>query len=408
MTGRDPHEAHRASTPLELLFDLCFVVAIAASASQLHHAVAENHVPQGLVGFALVFVAVWWAWMQFTWFASAYDTDDASYRLWTMVQMLGALVLAAGVPKASHGDLGTVTIGYAVMRVGMVAMWLRVMREHPERRATALRYAVAIAVLQAGWLARLVLPETWGWPTYVVLIVGELAAPVWAARAGRTPWHPHQISERYGLFTIIVIGEVVLAATNAIAGVLGASGWSWQVIVVGLATTALVLALWWIYFMVPFGEHLHRDRSRAFRWGYGHLPLFASLAALGGFLEAAADQLKAGDRPGAAVGADHAGTAATHLTSTALVAGLVAAAIAVYLICLWWLSARVAGHRWPAPGAFGIALVVLAAGFAAVAWGGLSLPAAMTIMPLAPAIVIAANSRVRAVAHRATSGSGAA
>ncbi|MBL8258891.1 MAG: low temperature requirement protein A, partial [Candidatus Competibacteraceae bacterium] len=74
MRGRDIHEHHRAATTLELFFDLVFVVAIAAAARELHHALAAQHIAQGLLGFALAFFAIWWAWMNYTWFASAYDT----------------------------------------------------------------------------------------------------------------------------------------------------------------------------------------------------------------------------------------------------------------------------------------------------------------------------------------------
>ncbi len=69
-------------------------------ADQLHHAIAEDHVADGVVGYLLVFFAIWWAWMNVTWFASAYDTDDVAYRLLTFVQIAGVLVLAAGVPRA--------------------------------------------------------------------------------------------------------------------------------------------------------------------------------------------------------------------------------------------------------------------------------------------------------------------
>src|SRR5688572_5008916 len=100
MRPRSTTEAHRAATPLELFFDLCFVVAVAQASSRLHHALAENHVSQGVVGFGTVFFAIWWAWMNFSWFASAYDTDDVPYRLVTLVQIAGALILAAGVPRA--------------------------------------------------------------------------------------------------------------------------------------------------------------------------------------------------------------------------------------------------------------------------------------------------------------------
>ena len=94
---RDPDEPGRVSTPLELLFDLVFVVAIAGSAAELHHGLSAAH--YGTVGgYLMTFFAIWWAWMNYTWFASAYDNDDVVFRLLTFVIMSGALFLAAGVP----------------------------------------------------------------------------------------------------------------------------------------------------------------------------------------------------------------------------------------------------------------------------------------------------------------------
>jgi low temperature requirement protein LtrA len=103
MTARAVDEPHRASTQLELLFDLTFVVAIAAIVVQLAHGVAEGHAADVVGLFLQVFFAIWWAWMNFTWFASSYDTDDVPYRLLTLVQMGGVLVLAAGGRRSRGG-----------------------------------------------------------------------------------------------------------------------------------------------------------------------------------------------------------------------------------------------------------------------------------------------------------------
>src|SRR5688500_13988013 len=120
MRARSPHEPHRAATPLELLFDLVFVVAIAEAASGLHHAIAAHHTADGLIGYAMVFFAIWWAWMNFTWFASAYDNDDVPYRLLVFVQITGALIVAGGVPamfEARAPNLATIgEIGRAACR----------------------------------------------------------------------------------------------------------------------------------------------------------------------------------------------------------------------------------------------------------------------------------------------------
>ena len=100
MQPRDPHETHRVATPLELFFDLVFVVAIASAAAGWHHGLAEGHLGD-LVGFLMVFFAIWWAWMNYTWFASSYDCDDVIYRLLTFTIMAGSLMLAAGSGKAN-------------------------------------------------------------------------------------------------------------------------------------------------------------------------------------------------------------------------------------------------------------------------------------------------------------------
>ena len=106
----------------------------------------------------MVFFAIWWAWMNFTWFASAYDTDDVPYRLLTLVQMAGVLVLAAGVPPAfDTPDFTAITIGYVIMRIAMVRQWLRAAASDPGRPTTALRYAIGISIVQIGWVARLAL-----------------------------------------------------------------------------------------------------------------------------------------------------------------------------------------------------------------------------------------------------------
>jgi low temperature requirement protein LtrA len=135
MTGRDPNEAHRASTPLELLFDLCFVVAVAQAAGALHHDLAEGSILHGLVAYLVVFFAIWWPWMNFTWFASAYDTDDVQYRLLTFVQIAGVLAVAAGVPAAfDDSDFRIMVLGYVIMRIGLVPQPLRAAREDPPGR----------------------------------------------------------------------------------------------------------------------------------------------------------------------------------------------------------------------------------------------------------------------------------
>src|ERR671937_1080592 len=129
-SGRDPLERHRASTPLELLYDLTIVVAFGTAADELAHFVAEDHVGAAVAGFAFATFAVSWAWLNYSWFASAYDTDDWVFRLATMVQMVGVIVISLGLPQLfesiDHGDtldLDVVVAGYVIMRVALIFLW---------------------------------------------------------------------------------------------------------------------------------------------------------------------------------------------------------------------------------------------------------------------------------------------
>src|SRR5215213_2046565 len=149
MGGRSPSEQHRASTPLELLFDLTFVIAFGAGGNELAHQLAEGHLGTALLGFAFATFGTSWAWINFSWFASAYDTDDWIFRLSTMVQMVGVLILALGFPDMFESvyagdtvDNRVMVAGYIVMRVPMVFQWLRAARQDPGRRSACLTYAV--------------------------------------------------------------------------------------------------------------------------------------------------------------------------------------------------------------------------------------------------------------------------
>ena len=341
MVARSPVEAHRASTPLELFFDLVFVVAIAQAAASLHHAVSEAHVAHGLVGYLMVFFAIWWAWINFTWFASAYDCDDVPYRLMVFVQMAGSLVIAAGVSAMfERQDATTMTIGYVVMRSAVVVQWLRAGANDPLRRTTARRYAIGISVLQLAWVALLFLPRL-SVATFVLFASLELLVPMWAERAAPTPWHPHHIAERYGLLTLIVLGESILAAMLAVQSAL-AGGER----VAALAPTIIgglltVCAMWWIYFDRPVHDLLTSFR-RAFVWGYGHYLVFASAAAVGAGLAANVDVVTA------------------HSKVTAVAAGYaVAVPATIYLGCLWFLHDRPEYRRTRAFGPIAALLMLL-------------------------------------------------
>lgn len=297
MRPRDTTEPHRASSPLEALYDLVFVVAVGSLVAELAGRLEHGDVTAKVLPFLFVFFAIWWAWINFTWFSSAYDTDDTIYRLLAVVQMGGALVLAAGVPAAFDGGYGAVVVGYVIMRVGQIALWVRAAVEDRATAGITLRYAAGAASVQVLWVLRLLLPPDAGWQngSFVVLAIAEMAVPVWAEHRRPMAWHPHHIADRYALFLIILLGESVLAAVTGVHAALAVHGVTVAVVAVAVSGLVLLVALWWAYFLQPAGRGLARRRHRVFVWGYGHALLFAALAAVGAALEAA---VQAGAHPG--------------------------------------------------------------------------------------------------------------
>ncbi|MDR2114583.1 MAG: low temperature requirement protein A [Bifidobacteriaceae bacterium] len=324
-----PHrlrQAGAASTPLELLFDLVFVVAVATAVSELAHGIAQGHVTRSLTSFAMVFFAIWWAWMNFTWFASSYHVDAGWFRFLVMAQMAGVLILAAGTPQAfEHFDWTAGTLGYVVMRIAAIVQWTHSGRSDPERRTTARRYATGIGTVQVLWLARLALPHDLAWtlPSFAALAVLEMAVPAWAEAGSRTQWHPHHIAERYALFTLILLGELVAVAVTGVRVELSEAGLTPGLAGVSAASLVLLLALWWLYFLSPMAEHLTANRELAFRWGYGHATLFAALAVLAAGLELSLQ-------------VSHQNHLSLGLVS---VGYLVAAPVVTFIVGLWALEA---------------------------------------------------------------------
>jgi low temperature requirement protein LtrA len=381
MAGRDPHEQHRVATPLELLFDLTFVVAFGVAASELARLLAADHLAAGLAGFAFATFSVCWAWINFSWFASAYDTDDWLYRLTTMVQMIGVIVLALGIPQVftsieagQHVDNQVMVAGYVVMRIAMVAQWLRASRQDPDRRLACLTYAAAITVAQIGWIGLIVahpsVPMTFGFVAIMAAV--EMAGP-WLAetRMGGTPWHAHHIAERYGLLTIIALGEGVAGTVASLSAVVGEQGWTVDAVLVTIAGTGLTFGMWWVYFVIPAADLLHAHRQRSFSYGYLHIVLFGSIVATGAGLHAAAYYI------------DHhsdLGSAATVLT--------VAIPVAVYIACVYVLymllvRTRDAFHALLAVGT--AAVLTLAVVLAAA---GVSMALCLLVVTLAPVVTV--------------------
>ena len=382
MSGRDPHEQHRVATPLELIFDLTFVVAFGIAASEFAHLLAEDHVCAGLIAFLFATFAIWWAWMNFTWFASAYDTDDWIYRLMTMLQMVGVIILALGLPQmyasiehGDHVDNVVMVAGYVVMRIALVGQWLRAAKQDPDRRSACLTYAVVVTVAQIGWIG-LLLAHTSVAVTFalvVPLVLLETMGP-WLAetRKGGTPWHVHHIVERYGLLTIIALGEGVVGTVASLSAVIRAQGWTMDAVLVAVAGTGLTFGMWWTYFVVPQADLLHAYRERSFWFGYFHIVLFGAIVATGAGLHAAAYYIEHHSK---------LGSVETVLTVAIPVAAYIAS---VYLLYMLLVRTRDVFHAL----LVAITAVVLV-GAVLASGAGVPMTVCLLIVTLAPMVTVA-------------------
>ncbi len=383
MAGRDPSEEHRAATPLELLFDLTFVIAFGAASNELAHQLAEGHLGTALLGFSFATFGIAWAWINFSWFASAYDTDDWVFRLATMVQMLGVLIFALGLPAlfaslyaGATVDNRVMVAGYVVMRLALVFQWLRAARQDPARREACMKYVWALLVAQAGWVA-LAVAETSVAVTFVwvaVLLLVELAGPVLAeTRHGGIPWHADHIAERYGLLVIIALGEGMIGTMASMSAIVGphGEGWSVDFVLVGLAGVAITFGMWWVYFVIPHGAILARRRERSLGWGYGHIPLFGATVAVGAGLHVAAYYL------------EHHSELGTLGTTVA-----VAVPLGVYLLMVFVLYAQLTHTLDP----FHFLLLALTAGVIGAALllpaVGASLAVSLIVLALSPWVTV--------------------
>ena len=281
MTSRDTDEEHRASTPLELLFDLCFVVAVAAGRRRSCTMRSPTATPgSAVVSYVLVFFAIWWAWMNFTWFSSAYDNDDVVYRLLTLVQITGVLILAAGVPRAfEHRDFDVVFVGYLVMRVGLVTP---LVAGGPLRPRTAARPCTGSRRgSRCAWSGG----SAWRCSAGRCGRSSCSASPSWRCRCGPSWRRRHRGTPRTSP-SATACSRSSCSARPSWRRRSRSRRWSTTasgdttVVLTAVGALLTVFSMWWLYFAKPAARVAGVEPGRV-PWGYGHYVVFAAAAAVG-------------------------------------------------------------------------------------------------------------------------------
>jgi low temperature requirement protein LtrA len=272
----DLGDAGRKVSWLELFFDLIFVAAVAQVAEPLH----EHYSLGGAFRFATLFALIWWAWTGYTVFATRFDADDGVQRLLTLVQMFVVAAMAANAEDELHSRSSAgFMAAYAVLRLVLVAQYFRA-RQVPRARPLTTRYIVGHGGAAMLWLASAFVPPPLRFALWAAAFIVDLGTP-WLAlpHTLSVPPDPAHLPERFGLFTLILLGEAVIAVMH---GMKSQEEWSVAAASAAFSGMALLFALRWWYFDVAraAAERLVRDRREALRfhlWSYSHFPLYLGL-----------------------------------------------------------------------------------------------------------------------------------
>ncbi|WP_428953168.1 low temperature requirement protein A [Streptomyces sp. cg35] len=311
-------ELPRRATWFELFGDLVFVAAV----GQATHRIGGHPHAASIAAAAALFVPLWWTWVLYAVRANRADRDLTVQRLLTtagLAAVTGMAVHLGGVGHDRGADAGFV-VSYLCARAGVAALYLRDLRHEPRLRRIAASYLTGSAVTAAIWLAAtFALDGPARYVAWGVAMTAELALPLLAGRRlADSPSDAEHLRERFGLFTIIVLGETVLGFTNGLVTAETAPAAA----LTGAAAFALAAGLWWSYFsasstrpgahdaVASGGRHMHV-------YVFGHLPIQLALAVTGGAVGAAVATTTS--HLNTALAACVLGGTAVFLTSTALV-----------------------------------------------------------------------------------------
>ena len=280
-------EKKRSATWLELFYDLAFVVGVAVLSGRLLGTIT----PATLASYFAYFALLWWLWASHTYYADRYDTDDLVYRLLAAGQMLAVVVIAAAL-AGSETSTAAFAVGYAAARWLLVVMYWRAHRHVPDTRGLVRGYLMGFGIAAILWTAAIFVPDAARFALWAIALAIDLATP-WIMRReqAKVPLDVSHLPERFGLFTILVLGESISAVVTGLAH----GSWTAAPIVASAGAIGVATAFWWMYFDNTRGRVVRRDPTvrrtwRPTAWLYTHLPLAASLAALAVALERAINE----------------------------------------------------------------------------------------------------------------------
>ena len=278
-------EEERSVTFLELFYDLVYVVLV----SQLAHTLALRMDLNSAIGFAGLFALVWLAWLNGAMYHDLHGNNDIRTRVFTFMQMFTVAAMAVFAHNALGAGSTGFALSFAAYQLILTYLWWRTGVHDPNHRPLSQPYALAFLVSAMLFVLSVFVPPSWRFVLWTVALLISLAIPLVTTNLGRNnsavqaqieqsfSISPSAV-ERFGLLTIIVLGEVIV---GVVTGVAASHDLTWLVGLTGALGMMIAIGLWWIYFDFISQHFPIAERSKVVGWIYLHLPLTAGIAATG-------------------------------------------------------------------------------------------------------------------------------
>ena len=281
----DDQEEERSVTFLELFYDLVYVVVIA----ELAHGLAAHVSLGGLAEFAFLFTLVWWAWLNGSVYHDLHGNNDIRTRIFTFVQMFCIAAMAV----FAHNAMGTGSTGFAISYAGFLLvltyLWWRSGVHDKSHQPLSRPYSATFLLSTLLFAISPFVPEPWRYVLWGIAMLPALSIMFVFIRLGKTREKYRDfvdnargtspsLIERFGLFTIIVLGEVVV---GVVQGVAAQHHFTWRIGLTAGLGMLVAIGFWWLYFDFISTRSPKRGMLKQVTWMYTHLPATIGIAATG-------------------------------------------------------------------------------------------------------------------------------
>lgn len=274
LAGGEDHK--RTETWLELFYDVTFVAVVAALAKRL----ADDISWTSFAEFVFLYIPVWWVWLSSTIYNNRFETDDVSHRLFTFLKMLPvggmAITVGAGMEEYAAGF----AISYIFARLILVYLWFRAGSSNPIARPLTDRYVTGFSISIMLWTISLFVESPYMFVLWGLGLLFDLATPLFtfALQSKMPKLNTSHMHRRFGLFTIILLGEAIIGILHGINELTIVTP---GIIASGIFGILLTCSLWWIYFDDVMQEERLPDFPWFSFWIYGHFFMAVGLTAFG-------------------------------------------------------------------------------------------------------------------------------